>query len=627
MFKTNKIFKNIKISKGKSRSATFWLALGLFALGSGVSVFGTVKKIEWDIANSLNNIQSANLLISSTAKELSPGLGGVKGFSKDELIVKFKRDTSSGKRDEVLSRNSLKKKSEIEGLSMRLVGIPDGRNPQDVADHLMKREGDFVEFAEMNKYYAPDILPNDSGYASQWDKVKVGGPAAWDITVGSPGVIVAIIDTGTNCNHPDLAANCVAGYDFYNNDTDPQDEYGHGTKVAGDVAAVGNNSIGYAGMGWRLGIMPLKIAGPDGGGSTYLMAQALDFAASRGARVANISYQVTNSATVQAAARNFKSKGGLVTVSAGNYSTLTGFAAVPEIITVSATDNNDVKYSWSSYGNEVDVSAPGCTYTTLSSGSYGSGCGTSYAAPITAGVIGLIMSANPSLSAEQVQNILFTTAKDLGTSGWDQYYGWGRIDAESAVRQATTGGVIADTQAPDAPTNLQATASAGQVSLVWNNSSDNVGVAGYKIYRNGSNLATVTSNSYSDKTVLEGGQYSYYVTAFDAAGNSSFSSNAVSVLIPSVSLTISNISVSNKTANSAIINWTTNQPSNGLVSYGKSSDALTASASDNQSKTSHSVLISNLTPFSRYYFRIIASSPSSTSTTSSIVQSFRTNKR
>src|SRR6185369_8180687 len=153
---------------------------------------------------------------------------------------------------------------------------------------------------------------------------------------------------------------------------------------------------------------------------------------------ANISYSpITDSSTVTSAAKYLQSKGGVVTSSAGNTGTFVSTPDSPYILTVSATDANDVLSSSSSTGNNVDLSAPGISIrTTARGGTYAAVSGTSFSAPIVAGVAALVMTANPSLTPAQVQDILKQSADDLGASGWDASYGWGRVNATRAVAMA-----------------------------------------------------------------------------------------------------------------------------------------------------------------------------------------------
>ncbi len=555
--------------------------------------------------------------------------GGKVGEAEDHILVKFKKTLTTKEQEKILSRNNLKEKSEIKAIGVKLISISADDTPQEAVDKLKAKEKGNLEFVEVDAILAPDLIPNDSYWPSQWDKSKINTPLAWDSNTGSNTVIVGVADTGVDCTHEDLTANCVSGWNFYDNNSNAADVYGHGTAVAGIIGAAGNNARGVAGTVWNSKIMPLRVSGTSGSATYSAIAQAIIYAADHGVKVVNNSYQSGGSATVRSAAHYLKSKGGLLIVSEGNYGTLTSYDNSPDLISVSATDPNDALYSWSSYGNDVDVSAPGCGYATANGGSYRSFCGTSNSAPEVAGALALIFSVNSSLTADQAQTILFNSAKDLGIAGWDIYFGWGRIDVGAAVALAK-GGTSNDTTSPSAPTNLSASApDETKVNLAWTASIDNTGVVGYQVFRDSNQIAIVSSTNYTDTNVTSGASYSYTVKAYDAVGNVSPSSNTATVTVPTVSAKVSilNYSVTKKTATTATITWTTNIPSTGFVSYSSSSINLNLSATDGIIGTTHSVTITNLTKFRIYYYKITVTSGDGSSTASSPVSNFRTNKK
>lgn len=239
----------------------------------------------------------------------------------------------------------------------------------------------------------------------------------------------------------------------------------------------------------------------------------------------------------------------------------------------------------------------------------------------------LIFSVNPNFTPDQAQNFLFNSAVNLGAPGWDQYFGWGKVDAGAAVALALGGGG-GDTTPPSAPTNLTATAlESTKVNLSWTASTDDVGVTGYRIYRDSVQIGTSPSNSYTDTTVSANTTYSYYVKAYDAAGNISSPSNTATVTTPAPTVTITGYSVTAKTTTTATISWTTNIPSTGLVSYGKSSANLNLSITDSTLGTTHTVTLTNLTKNTKYYYKITAASGDGLTTASSPVSNFRTKSR
>jgi hypothetical protein len=291
-------------------------------------------------------------------------------------------------------------------------------------------------------------------------------------------------------------------------------------------------------------------------------------------------------------------------------------------------DDYDALYYWSDFGSDIDLAAAGCLTTTNLGGGYAGWCGTSFSSPTVAGVAGLIYSKNPSLTGYQVRDILKSNTNDIYTPGYDIYSGFGTPNMAKAVNAAGNG-PVPDTSAPSSPTLSVTGATATQVNLSWSASNDNVGVVGYNILRNGTKIASASGTSYSDKTVSSGSTYSYTVSAYDLAGNTSSPSNVVGVTTPVqvVSVAIVTKQVSAKTTTTATITWTTNINSKGSVSYGSSSNSLTGTATDSVDGLTHSVTISGLSKFTNYYYKITATSSDGTSTVTSVVTSFKTDKR
>ena len=286
--------------------------------------------------------------------------------------------------------------------------------------------------------YPAALLPNDPFFGLQWHHVTIGSPTAWDLTRGSSGVTVAILDTGVDATHPDLHGRVLAGFNFADENTDTTDAEGHGTMVAGTAAATGNNAVGVAGLGWSNPILPVRIADADGLARSDTIASAIHWAADRGARVINISFgPLQGDALISAAARYARSKGTLVFAAAGNEGVRTPEAADPSILFVSATDRTDRLASFSTFGPSVSLAAPGVEIATTGRYSqYMSASGTSFASPLAAGTAALVWSVNGALTADQVESILRRTAHDLGAAGADELYGSGRIDTGAAVRAA-----------------------------------------------------------------------------------------------------------------------------------------------------------------------------------------------
>jgi hypothetical protein len=308
------------------------------------------------------------------------------------------------------------------------------------------------------------VTPNDPYYgAYQWNMEKINAPQAWGQSDGS-GQTIAVLDSGVDLTHPDLVAKLVTGYDFVNDDSDPSDDEGHGTHVAGIAAAATNNGIGVAGTGWGARIMPIKVLDATGLGFQSDIASGVEWAADQGARILNLSLGgPTPSTAIKDAIDYAHGKGALVVASSGNSfdegNPVIYPAAYNYVLAVAATDNLDQHASYSSSGSYVDVAAPGGDPSGSSDPDpahwiestfwrgYGSGfpvtgynalAGTSQAAPHVAGLAALILARNSTLTNDQVANIIQNTAEDLGSPGRDDLFGYGRINAGAAVAAAST---------------------------------------------------------------------------------------------------------------------------------------------------------------------------------------------
>lgn len=413
--------------------------------------------------------------------------------------------------------------------TLKIVDLPPGLEKQ-MVEKLSRHP--HIKFAELDRIVAPGLVSNDPYLGSEWHLSKIGAGTAWDKAKGD-GVTIAILDSGVDASHPDLAGRLVAGWNVYDGNSNTADVYGHGTKVAGAAAAALNNAIGVAGVAGNARIMPIRVSATTGSAAYSAMAQGLTWAADNGAKVANLSFRAAGSASVNSAASYMKSKGGLVVSSAGNNAVNEGFAITSSMIPVSSTGSADGLSGFSSYGNYVAVSAPGeGIYTTTNGGGYAAVSGTSFSSPITAGVLALIMSANPSLKNTDVESILYSTALDLGVTGRDIHYGYGRVNAAGAVAAAASMTVVSDVTPPTAviSTPLGSSSVSGLVPVNVT-ATDNLAVTRVELRVNGAVVATDTAAPYAfswDSATAANGMSSLVATAYDDAGNSN-ASTAVSV--------------------------------------------------------------------------------------------------
>lgn len=385
-------------------------------------------------------------------------------FVRDEILVKLKTDDVK---------------------SFRRVRVPEKVSQDRVLRDL--RQNLLVEYAEPNYLARAFFIPNDTYYSFQWNFSNkeyggIGLESAWDISKGD-SVIVAVLDTGVAYEDfgwkyrlaPDLAqTNFTSGYDFINNDTHPNDDHGHGTHVAGTIAQSTNNHEGVAGIAYKTTIMPVKVLDKNGVGSYADIAQGIIWAADHEVEVINLSLGASfASQTLENALAYAHNQGVVIVAAAGNDGTdqISFPAAYDEyVISVGATRFDENLAFYSNFGSRLSLVAPGGDLSVdQNNDGYGDGIlqqtfnrrpyrfgyyfyqGTSMAAAHVSGVAALVMSTGVT-TPDAVESALQESAKDLGETGWDLIYGWGRVDAAAAL------GVVEDASEPTpTPTPIPAT--------------------------------------------------------------------------------------------------------------------------------------------------------------------------
>jgi thermitase len=493
--------------------------------------------------NKIKMLSSIILAAFATVSYAQPSFN-FNEHARGRILVTPQAGLSAAEFDTILKEHG-GKKHKLGQSNLHIVELDSVGSEEAIVAKLKKNP--HVKFAELDRKVQVHMVPNDPYFGSEYHPTKVGANIAWDTTQGA-GVTIAILDSGVDGTHPDLVPNLVPGYNFYDNNTDTSDVCGHGTAVAGTAAAVTNNGQGVSGIAGQAKIMPIRIAYFDSAaGSCYgyfsTITSGITYAADHGARIANVSYgSVATSSSILNAAQYMRSKGGLVFVSAGNSGALDSTAPTNLLTVVAATDQNDAKTSWSTYGDFVTLSAPGAgIYTTSRGGIYQQWNGTSFSSPLAAGVGALVMAANPKLTNTQVENILYTTAVDLGTVGRDQIFGYGRVNADAAVKAAvavqspppdTTPPVVSITS-PTASSTVSGSVSIGV------NATDNVGVSSVELHVNGNVVAIDNSSPWGfswDSKSVANGMVNLSLVAFDAAGNQA-SSSTVSVNVANATVT------------------------------------------------------------------------------------------
>jgi thermitase len=410
-------------------------------------------------AQHLGANQDPSPLPASVAEPSSPGQ-----FKPGEILVRFTKGVPSVAVERTMDRHGATQVRSLYSNNVELWQVPEGT---ELATAELLNADPGVEYAEPNYLYYALGTPNDPSFSDQWAHTRIQSTAAWDVTTGSSGIVIAILDTGIDDDHPDLSAKIVAGYDIVGNDSYPDDENGHGTHVAGIAAAATNNGIGIAGMDWHAKIMPVQVLDREGHGWTSDIADGITWAYQHGADVLNLSLGGTSySLTMQNAVTAAHNAGALVAAAMGNCRTA-GSAECPvanptmypaaynHVVAVAATGPTDVYAAYSQYGPHCDIAAPGGemtvyhqptgiystmptypVYMTTDLGyyeDYDFAHGTSQATPHVAGLAALVWATKPTLTPDQVQTVIQQTALDRGATGWDPTYGHGLINAQAAL--------------------------------------------------------------------------------------------------------------------------------------------------------------------------------------------------
>lgn len=358
-------------------------------------------------------------------------------FSPDQVLVKFDGEVSIKSRNRFIRQADARVISEISPIGALILEVPRGEVDAAIAE-LRQQTG--VIYAEPNYYVeVTDIIPNDPGWGNQYNLTAIRAPAGWALNTGAVWVTIAILDTGVDFSHPDLFVRILPGYDFVNNDADPQDDNGHGTHVAAIAAASTDNGEGVAGVNWGANILPVKVLNASGNGTYANVAAGIVWATDHGAQVINLSLGGPTPSFVLNDAVNYAYQRGVILVAS------TGNAGIPAVlypaaydpvIAVGATDSTNSWAGFSNYGPEVDVVAPGVNiYSAFLGGGYGYRSGTSMAAPHVSGFAALLWGI-PGNGPARIRTLIESNTLDLGSPGWDEYFGYGLIQMDTAIQQA-----------------------------------------------------------------------------------------------------------------------------------------------------------------------------------------------
>lgn len=467
-------------------------------------------------------IIATNLMATSTNAKFVPG----------ELLIKPMDRISGDQVKAICANHGAYIVKDLHQIGVKLI-----RMPEHALETVMAalENNPNIEFVEHNFIAEGAIIPNDPNYSSQWHLPKISAPTGWDINIGSTEIVIAIIDSGVDSDHPDLMDKLIPGYNFLSgyDSSNTNDVYGHGTAVAGSAATITNNDIGVAGVAWENLIMPLVVLNSNNQATYADIIDAINYAADHDADIINISIGGVGSSLSEEAAINYAwGKGAIIIACAMNWNTDVPQypAAYDNVMAISATTSSDTKSDFSSYGDWITVAAPGTAILTTSrDGTYGFWNGTSFASPITAGLAALILSVDPNLTNAQIVELIKQNADDLGTPGFDIYFGHGRINVYESLLAA--GRVIPD---PDitVPSVSITSPSEGEIVsgtiTVITEVTDNITVAKVDLYVGGSIMGTKTAEPYDfvlDTTELTEGYNELIAEAYDTSGNIGYSTD------------------------------------------------------------------------------------------------------
>ncbi len=509
------------------------------------------------------------------------------------ILLRFKASVNNQTRQQVLQSancSEAKRFRLVQGLT--LVNIQPGMSKKNALARL--RGNSQVLYAEPNYIVTAAATPNDPRFAELYgldNNGQTGGtpdadidaPEAWDSQTGTD-VVVAVIDTGLDYNHEDIAGNVwsnpgeipnngidddnngyiddTRGWDFVNGDNDPFDDNDHGTHVSGTIAAVGNNGIGVAGVNWSARIMPLKFLSARGSGSTADAISALDYAVMMGARISNNSWGggafsqalFDSIAAAQTAGHLFVAAAGNSSVNTDTSPSYPASYDLDNIVSVAATDDNDALASFSNFGAlSVDLGAPGVSIlSTTPANTYSSFSGTSMASPHVAGVAALVLAADPSLDLVGLKAVLMDSVDAISALAGITVTG-GRLNAANAVAGLVRVVVTPATATIAAGNNQQYSATGGTAPYTWRVSD--------------SNLASIDATGLL--TALAPGQVT--ITANDAtnvSGTAEATITTVVVTPTSGSLRVNDTLQFNAAGGVAPYNWSSSDPAVASIDAG-----------------------------------------------------------
>lgn len=476
----------------------------------------------------------AGVPVDSDADEI-PGVSGGFGFPdeadpimaslpfvEDELIVQHFPGADQESMQAAFAEADATVISELPELDVTTLRIRAGTQ-ETVAGQLAAT--DLFESFHKNYVVSVGAVPNDPSYSSQPHLAQIRAPQAWDVSVGAREVILAIVDSGVEANHPDLRGRISGGWNVRTNTADYRDGKGHGTLVAGVAAAATNNAVGVSGVTWDCPILAVRVSDDSGQATARDVTAGILWSVNNGARVINVSFApLWSNSLVKSATELAFNRGGIVVISAGNGGSVQTAEGYEQALFVGAVDSSNRIAEFSDRGPFVDLVAPGKgIYSTAIGSTYRTADGTSFAAPIVSGVAALAWSKNPALRPSTIQTLLTSTATDLGTAGYDSTFAGGLVNAATAVEAAS-----AIVESPDGtPPSVQISSPRNGSTLqgkarIQVTASDAGGVADVVLLVDGVPWATDNRSPYQfllDTNTFSSGNHTLLVRATDVAGN------------------------------------------------------------------------------------------------------------
>ncbi|MHC5109771.1 MAG: S8 family serine peptidase [Planctomycetota bacterium] len=446
------------------------------------------------------------------------------GFVETELLVQPLPGATPIELAALYSDNGFTVLEEMPEIGMTALEVADGDLA--AAATTLATSG-LIEGIHKNYLLEVQQTPDDPLFTRQLYLTQVGLPEAWDESTGVEDIIIGIVDSGIEVDHPDLEGKVLDGRNMTRNSSDISDSLGHGTQVSGVAAAIADNGEGVAGVSWQSPLLVAKATNSRGQASSRYIASGILWAVGNGASVVNVSFApLWSNAVVRAAAMQAYSRGSLVVISAGNGGRLRNSSGYAEALFVGAVNSSDQLTSFSDYGRYVDVVAPGSAIrTTGLDAAYDLVSGTSFSAPIVTGIAALAWSVNPDLRPSTIAKAVRDNAIDVGDTGEDDEYGAGVVSAAAVVDAVAGMQFEADREDPeldiDSPSNGRTIRKRTRASIV---ASDDWGIADVVMSIDGVPVATDIRSPYRfviDPSKYSPGEHDVSFQATDLAGNSS----------------------------------------------------------------------------------------------------------